>query len=82
MENTFTVNIYQENVLRKTFSDQKSDIEAFGYLINKQHNSINRALRFDGWEVEVINEQTLEKYHWSNTYGKPSPQRDKTLGIQ
>jgi hypothetical protein len=81
MANTFTVNIYQENVLRKTFSEQKSDIEAFGYLINKQHNSINRALRFDGWEVEVINEQTLEKYHWSKTYSTPSIRRDENLEI-
>jgi len=59
-----TFNIYQDNDLKKTFTDQESDQNAFGYMLRIQGNSINHALRYEGWNVEVIDQDTGEKTYW------------------
>lgn len=59
-DETYTLRIFQDNVLRKEFNNQKSDFEAFKYVLNHQGNSINHAIKYEGWKVEIENEQTKE----------------------
>ena len=64
MQNTYTIKIYQHNKLRKEFKDQTGDNFAFRWLLNNQGQSIDFALRYGGWKVEEINEQTQEIEFW------------------
>lgn len=65
MENsTFTIRIYHDGDLKKEFTGQTSDTNAFGYLLKAQGNSVNHALKYEGWKVEQINEQTGKSEFW------------------
>jgi hypothetical protein len=63
-ENTYTFKIYQDNELKKEFNGQKNDFEAFKWLLNNQGQSINHAIKYEGWKVEEINETTKESEFW------------------
>jgi len=54
----FTYNIYHDNKLKKTFEHQPNDLCIFGYMLRVQSNSINHAIKYEGWKVEIINEET------------------------
>ena len=64
MPNTYTFKIYQDNELKKEFNEQESDQKAFAYLLRSQGQSTDWALRYGGWKVEQINEQTKESEFW------------------
>ena len=57
---TYTLIIKQDGELKKKFTGQKSDFEAFKYLLNHQGQSTDWALKYGGWSVEIVNEQTKE----------------------
>lgn len=54
----YTYKIYQDNQLKKTFENQPNDLCIFGYMLKAQSNSINHALKYEGWKIEIINEGT------------------------
>ena len=58
---SYTLRIYQDNELVKEFFKSENGGEAFGWLLRNQHLSVDSALRWGGWAVEQINEQTEEK---------------------
>lgn len=64
MENTCTIKIYRDNELLKEFKNQESDGEAFGWMLRNQGNSIDYALRFGGYKVEVIDDKTGKVEYW------------------
>lgn len=64
MKTTYTFKIYQNGKLKKEFNEQESDQKAFAYLLRSQGQSTDWALRFGGWKVEQINEQTEESEFW------------------
>lgn len=56
----YTYKIYHDNKLQKTFENQPNDICIFGYMLRAQSNSINHALKYEGWRIEITNEETGE----------------------
>ena len=52
--------ISQDKILKKTFEHQKTDFEAFKWLLNNQGQSTDWAIRYGGWEVKITDEQTGE----------------------
>lgn len=56
----YTYKIYHDKELKKTFENQPNDICIFGYMLRAQSNSINHALKYEGWKIEIINEGTGE----------------------
>jgi len=63
---TYTFKIYQDNELRKEFNAQTNDFEPFKYLLRSQGQSTDWALRYGGWKVEQINEQTGHTEFWKS----------------
>ena len=61
---TYTYKIFQDGELRKEFNGQENDFEPFKYLLRNQHQSTDYALRYGGWKVEEINEQTGQSIFW------------------
>lgn len=59
-----TFNIYHNNKLEKTFENQKDDLNAFKWMLNHQGQSIDHAIKYEGWKVEVIDEDTGAKTYW------------------
>jgi hypothetical protein len=57
--------IYKDNKEVKTLEHQNSDFEPFKWLLNHQGQSINWALKYGGFEVEQINEETNETSFWN-----------------
>ena len=67
---TFKLEIFKDNVLQETFANEKSDFKAFKYLLDHQSQSIDWAVRYDGWDVKITNEQTNEiNYYSESKYG-------------
>lgn len=59
------VNIYQDSVLRTTIQNEnRSDAEnsAFSYLLRNQGQSTNWALKYGGWQVEVIENDNAPEF--------------------
>jgi hypothetical protein len=61
---TYKFIITQDNKELKIFEGQKNDFAPFKWLLNHQGNSINHALKFEGYKVQVINEQTGDSEFW------------------
>jgi len=62
-----TVNIYRDNEVVKTFEHEKNDFCALRWLLNHQSSSCDRALRYEGYKVELIDEITGEKDFWKHS---------------
>jgi hypothetical protein len=58
--NTYTYRITLDGIQKAVFSNCKTDFEVFKYLLNSQGNSMSYAIKYGGWKVEEINEQTFE----------------------
>lgn len=54
----YTYKIYRDNELLKTFENQQNDICIFGYMLRIQSNSINHALKYEGYKIEITDEET------------------------
>ena len=59
-----TVNIYKDNQILKTFEHENSDFCALKWLLNHQSNSCSHAIKYEGYKVELIDEETNEKEYW------------------
>ena len=57
-----TINIYHDNKLEKTFENQENDFNAFKWMLNHQGQSIDWAIKYEGWKVEVIDEKGRRTY--------------------
>ena len=57
-ETLFTYKVYRDNELKKTFEHQTSDLCIFKYMLMAQSNSIHHAIKYEGWKIEIINEET------------------------
>ena len=58
--NTYTYRISENGIQKAVFTNCKTDFEACKYLLNKQGNSMSYAIKYNGWKIEEINEQTFE----------------------
>lgn len=59
-----TVNIYKDGELLKQFRGQKTDLCALGEMHRTTSCSSSHAIKYEGYNVEVIGEETGEKYFW------------------
>jgi hypothetical protein len=64
METTYKIVISQDNKIVEVLEGQKSDSVAFGKMLRLQGQSVDYALRYGGWKVEQINEQTGDSELW------------------
>ena len=64
MKTTYKIVISQDNEVKHTFENQPDDTKAFGWMLRNQGASIGRAIKYEGWKVEQINEQTNESEFW------------------
>lgn len=62
---TYKFIITQDNKELKVFTGQINDFDTFKWLLNHQGNSIYHALKYEGYKVQVINEQTGESNFWT-----------------
>ena len=63
---TYTFIITQDNEVRKEFNNCESDFTPFGWLLRNQGHSVSHALKYEGWKVQQINEQTKESDFWKH----------------
>lgn len=64
METTYKIIISKDGEIKKIFENQTTDSAAFGYMLRAQSQSVNHALKYEGWKVEQINEQTGKSEFW------------------
>lgn len=60
----YTYIIYQDNKEVKRFENQESDFPTLKYIQSHQSQSLDYALKWGGWNVEEINEDTKESIFW------------------
>ena len=51
-----TVNIYHDNILKRTIKSENAQNQAFGWLLRNQGRSTDYAIKHGDWKVEVIDE--------------------------
>lgn len=56
----FTYIIKLDNKEQKRFENQKSDFCVLKYILDHQGQSMSYALKYGGWSVDVINEETKD----------------------
>lgn len=54
----FTYKIYHDDKLKKEFKDQETDVNVFGYMLRIQGNSVSHALKYEGWKINVFDQET------------------------
>jgi hypothetical protein len=52
---TFT--IYHDKVEQKRFENQESDLCLYKYILSHQSHSVHWAIKYEGWYVEMENEE-------------------------
>lgn len=63
-KHTYTYEIFHDEKLVETLENQPHDVKLFGLLLRLQSNSVYHAFKYEGWRVDVINEQTGERLPW------------------
>jgi len=64
---TYTIQIFRDNVLLKTFMNEKSDFCALKWMLNNNSSSCDWALKYEGYKVKITNEQTSEVTFWKHS---------------
>ncbi len=64
-QQTYTFIITQDDKVMKEFKNCDTDFAPFGWLLRNQGNSVSHAIKYEGWKVEQINEQTGQKEFWT-----------------
>lgn len=59
-----TIIIYKDGQVQQKYEHETSDIKALGYMLRNQPNSTDHAIRYEGWSVELIDEDTKESEFW------------------
>jgi hypothetical protein len=65
-----TFKIYRGNQVIKEFNNQDSDFVVLKFMLNHQSSSMHHALKYEGYKVEQIDEETKKNHFW--TIGKYS----------
>lgn len=60
----YTIKIFKDDALIKEFNNEKDDACAFGWILRHQGQSVDYCLRWGGYKVEVIDEETNESEFW------------------
>lgn len=66
-ESTATITVYRDGKELVKFEHEKSDFCAFRWLLNHQSSSTDWALRYEGYKVQIKNEQTGEISYWKHS---------------
>jgi hypothetical protein len=61
---TFTFFIYRDEELIKTFENQTTDAQVFGYLLRNQGQSVHWALKHGGYKVTYQDDETKELFNY------------------
>ena len=56
--------IYNDNKEVKKFENQNSDFPVLKYIQSHQGQSLNWALKYGGWKVEEIDQETKVSLFW------------------
>ena len=59
-----TFKIYRNNKVIKEFNNQNSDFEVLKFMLNHQSSSMHHALKYEGYKVEEIDEETQKSHFW------------------
>lgn len=59
-----TFKIYKDNQVIKEFNNQNSDFAVLKFMLNYQSSSMHHALKYEGYKVEEINEETQKSHFW------------------
>lgn len=59
-----TFKIYKDNKLIKEFNNQESDLNVLRFMLSYQSQSMHYALKYEGYKVEQIDEQTKKSHFW------------------
>ena len=70
MSYDFIVTRYGVEIER--FEDQQTDLKPFSYLLKKQSQSVDYALKHGGWGVKERNNDTGKIRHWKPYTSKKS----------
>ena len=60
----YTFIIKQDGIEKKKFEHEANDYEPFKWLLRNQGQSVSYALKYGGWSVEAIDEDTGESTFW------------------
>lgn len=60
----YTYIIKQDGIEKKKFTDQGNDQNPFGWLLRNQGQSVNYALKYGGWSVTEIDQETGKETIW------------------
>jgi hypothetical protein len=63
-----TVKVFKNGEVIKEFENQKSDFEAFKYILNHQSSSIHHAVKYEGWNAIGYNDDGEEEFNYKNDY--------------
>lgn len=58
--------IYQDNEEIKRFEEQTSDLKTLMYIQKIQGQSLSYALKYSGYKVEEIDEETKNTKYWKS----------------
>ena len=61
---TTSFEIYKDGKLIKEFAKQTSDFAPFKWMLDHQSSSIHHAIKYEGYEVKCINDDTKEIIIW------------------
>ena len=56
-----TVKVLRDGEVIKEFKNQTNDFEGFKYLLDHQSASTHHAVKYEGWNVIGIDEETKEE---------------------
>jgi hypothetical protein len=59
-----TFKIYRDNQVIKEFNNQNSDFAVLKFMLNHQSSSMHHALKYEGYKVEEIDEETQKSHFW------------------
>jgi hypothetical protein len=54
----YTYFVFQDKQLKRKIENQDTDMEVFKYLLRAQSQSTQWALKYGGWYVEVLDQDT------------------------
>ena len=59
-----TFKIHKDNKIIKEFNKQDSDFCVLKFMLNHQSSSMHHALKYEGYKVQQIDEETQKSHFW------------------
>lgn len=72
----YTYIIKQDGVLKAQFENQEDDFKVFGFMLRNQSFSLDYALKYGGWTIEVIDQNTGQKIPYMESAVKQISAKD------